>query len=300
LATAITGIDRTPPVLAGGFDRPDAAAGEAAANRFGYCERPMPTESPAATPPTSPAAAASAPGAAFAAQGSSRQVLVLVAHPQMELSRANRGLMNAAARLPPAGEAGAVVRVRDLYALYPDYVIDVDRERAALLEADLVVWQHPIHWYGPTPLLKLWMDDVLGFGWAYGPGGTALQGKDLWVVLTTGGPEPSYQPDGYNRYPFDTFLPPYEQTAALCGMRFLPPLVIHGAHRLSVNDIEARAEAYAQRLRAYPGWPELTNTSATERRVPNVPSDARRAGVVEIPAFPRTTAGPEATTPARG
>lgn len=250
-------------------------------------------------PAAPPAAAASAPGVPQATAGTSRRVLVLVAHPQMELSRANRGLMNAAARQPAAteaSEAGASVRVRDLYALYPDYVVDVDRERAALLEADLVVWQHPIHWYGPTPLLKLWMDEVLGFGWAYGPGGTALQGKDLWVVLTTGGPEPSYQPDGYNRYPFDTFLPPYEQTAALCGMRFLPPLVIHGAHRLSANDIEVRAEAYARRLHAYPDWPELTN--APERLAPDVPSDARRAGVVEIPAFPRAASGPELTTPA--
>ena len=73
----------------------------------------------------------------------------------------------------------------------------------------------------------------LGFtyGWAYGGdsvtnAGTALRGKDLWLVATTGGPEDSYHPQGYNRYFFDAFLPPYEQTAALCGMRFLPPLVI--------------------------------------------------------------------------
>jgi glutathione-regulated potassium-efflux system ancillary protein KefF len=216
-------------------------------------------------------------------------VLVLVAHPQMELSRANRGLMQAAARRPDRPEACAEVEVRDLYALYPDYVVDVDGERQALAAADLIVWQHPIHWYGPTPLLKLWMDDVLGFGWAYGPTGTALHGKDLWVVLTTGGPEPSYQPDGYNRYRFDTFLPPYEQTAALCGMRFLPPLVMHGAHRLSADDIEQRAQAYARRLWDYPAWPELRD--APDRLVPHVPAEARRDGVVEIPAFPRASPG---------
>ena len=77
--------------------------------------------------------------------------------------------------------------------------------------------------------MKLWLDEVLAYGWAYGPGGTALQGKDLWLVATTGGPESSYHPQSYNRYFFDAFLPPYEQTAALCGMRFLPPLLLHGA-----------------------------------------------------------------------
>ena len=99
------------------------------------------------------------------------------------------------------------------------------------------------------PLLKLWLDDVLAFGWAYGPGGTALRGKDLWLVATTGGPEDSYRPDSYNRYFFDAFLPPYEQTAALCGMRFLPPLLLHGAHKASEAELAAHAERYVAAAR---------------------------------------------------
>lgn len=79
-------------------------------------------------------------------------------------------------------------------------------------------------------LLHPIQDEVLAYGWAYGQNGTALQGKDLWLVATTGGPEASYPPEGYNRYFLDAFLPPYEQSAAICGMRFLPPMVLHGAH----------------------------------------------------------------------
>jgi putative NADPH-quinone reductase len=141
--------------------------------------------------------------------------------------------------------------VRDLYALYPDYLIDIAVEQAALKAAKLVVWQQPIRWYSMPPLLKLWLDDVLTFGWAYGPDGNALRGKDLWLVASTGGPEDSYRPDSYNRYFFDAFLPPYEQTAALCGMRFLPPLVLHGAHKASEAELAAHAEdvrAAARRL----------------------------------------------------
>ena len=107
------------------------------------------------------------------------------------------------------------------------------------------------------PLMKLWVDEVLSFGWAYGPGGTALRGKDLWLVATTGGPEESYRPDSYNRYFFDAFLPPYEQTAALCGMRFLPPLLLHGAHRAGDDEIAAHESVFADRLGSYPRWPEL-------------------------------------------
>lgn len=185
----------------------------------------------------------------------SAEVLVLVAHPQMEQSRANRTLMRAAGEVAAASQGR--VEVRDLYALYPDYLIDVAVEQALLARARLVVWQHPVHWYSMPPLMKLWLDEVLAFGWAYGPGGTALQGKDLWLVATTGGPEESYRPDSYNRYFFDAFLPPYEQTAALCGMRFLPPLLLHGAHRVGKAAIEAHAGVYAERLSTYPEWPEL-------------------------------------------
>jgi len=184
------------------------------------------------------------------------EILVIVAHPELEQSRANRRLLQSARALQGRSPRGRLA-VRDLYALYPDYLIDIAVEQAALKAAKLVVWQQPIRWYSMPPLLKLWLDDVLTFGWAYGPDGDALRGKDLWLVASTGGPEDSYRPDSYNRYFFDAFLPPYEQTAALCGMRFLPPLVLHGAHKASEAELAAHAETYAQRLANYPAWPEM-------------------------------------------
>jgi glutathione-regulated potassium-efflux system ancillary protein KefF len=196
------------------------------------------------------------PGASEAAASAGAEILVLVAHPELEQSRANRRLMDGARTLQAASPAGRI-EVRDLYALYPDYLIDIAAEQAAVAAARLVVWQQPIHWYGMPPLLKLWVDDVLAFGWAYGPGGTALRGKDLWLVASTGGPEDSYRPDSYNRYFFDAFLPPYEQTAALCGMRFMPPLLLHGAHKAREAEIAAHAGTYVKRLADYPQWPEI-------------------------------------------
>ncbi|MEO7390662.1 MAG: NAD(P)H-dependent oxidoreductase [Ramlibacter sp.] len=178
------------------------------------------------------------------------RVCVLAAHPNWRESRVN-------ARLRAAAQKIAGVHLNDLYARYPDYDIDVAGEQAGAGAAQLIVLLHPIQWYSMPALLKLWMDDVLTYGWAYGPGGTALQGKDLWLVATTGGPEVSYHPQSYNRYFFDAFLPPYEQTAALCGMRFLPPLVLHGAHRATEPEVADHVAVFAQRLGSYPHWPEL-------------------------------------------
>ena len=177
-------------------------------------------------------------------------ILLLAAHPNWRESRVNRQLLAAARRVPR-------VLVRDLYAAYPDYDIDVAAEQALLAPAVLVVWLHPIQWYSMPPLHKLWLDEVLQYGWAYGPRGEALRGKDLWLAVTTGGAERSYHPQGYNRHFFDAFLPPYEQTAALCGMRFLPPLVLHGARSASDGEVAEHVAVFEARLRSYPAWPEL-------------------------------------------
>ncbi|RZI92356.1 MAG: NAD(P)H dehydrogenase, partial [Variovorax sp.] len=182
--------------------------------------------------------------------GSEGRIYLMAAHPHWRDSRVNRLLLRAAHGVPG-------VEVNDLYASYPDYVIDVEAEQEKLARADLVVLLHPIQWYSMPPLQKLWLDDVLSYGWAYGTGGTALQGKDMWLVATTGGPEESYHPQSYNRYFFDAFLPPYEQTAALCGMRFLPPLVFHGARSAPDAEVKAHVETFAERLGSYPDWPEI-------------------------------------------
>ena len=206
-------------------------------------------------------------------EGAAPEVLVLAAHPQMEQSRINRAMLQAAAGA--AAASNGRIELRDLYALYPDYFIDGATERARLAAARLVVMQCPVHWYSLPPLLKLWLDEVLAFGWAYGPGGAALQGKDLWLALSTGGSQQAYSPEGYNRYFFDAFLPPMEQTAALCGMRFLPPLVLHGAHHAGEAEIAAHAALYAERLTRWPDWPEIAELPECVACV--VPADARPA-----------------------
>ena len=248
---------------------------------------------PAGLPaPDKPPATAQSPPETLSAM---TRILVLLAHPQLESSHVTRALVEATLAVRTTRKADRADRtsttgpdpmgpdtaspntteLRDLYTLYPDYLIDVAAEQAVLVGVDLLVWLHPIHWYGMPPLMKLWLDEVFAFGWAYGPGGHALRGTDLWLVTSTGGPESSYRGDGYNRYFFDAFLPPYEQTANLAGMRFLPPLVLHGAHRADAAELARHAAVYAERLDTYPHWPELDEIEAGAAC--DVPADARPA-----------------------
>ena len=92
-------------------------------------------------------------------------------------------------------------------------------------------------------------------------------------MLSTGGSAAAYRPDGLNRYFFDAFLPPYEQTAQLVGLRFLPPLVLHGAHRVDEATLAAHAGLFAERLRTWPQWPELADLEVAAPC--EVPADAR-------------------------
>lgn len=177
-------------------------------------------------------------------------IRLIAAHPNLGESRVNRRLIEAARAMPR-------VQVLDLYAEYTDYAIDIGREQQALADKRLLVLLHPVHWYALPALAKLWIDEVLAWGWAYGPGGSALKGMDFWLVASTGGPQESYRPEGYNRFAFEAFLPPMVQTANLCGMRFLPPLVIHGAHRVTDLDLAAHVEHFRQRLADYPDWPDM-------------------------------------------
>jgi glutathione-regulated potassium-efflux system ancillary protein KefF len=168
-------------------------------------------------------------------------IALIYAHPYPRRSRANRALLGAAADLP-------FVVVRQLYELYPDFAIDIAAEQAVLAEAGAVVWQHPLYWYSVPPLLKLWFDKVLTHGWAYGTGGTALHGKGCQWVATTGGTPATYTDRGLHGGDFERFVPPIQQTARFCGMRWHEPIVVHGAHRIDDRALSEASVRYRERL----------------------------------------------------
>jgi len=170
-----------------------------------------------------------------------RRVLVLFAHPVMERSRVNRRLVDAIRDVDN-------VTIRDLYEDYPTQFIDVEREQADLVAHDVIVFQHPFYWYSVPAILKEWQDLVLEHGWAYGVGGTNLRGKITLNAVTTGGPQHAYERGGYNRFTVRELLAPWDQTAHLCGMRFLAPYAVHAALKVVRDEDVADARDGYRRL----------------------------------------------------
>ena len=173
-----------------------------------------------------------------------RNVLVLLAHPSPGRSEVNGPMARAA-------EGIDGVTLVDLYAEYPDFRINVDREQKRLLDHDVIVFQHPLYWYSTPAILKEWQDLVLEYGFAYGSGGNKLHGKVFLDALTAGGLEDAYRDKGYNHFTIGQLLQPLEQTANLCGMTWLPPFALFGA-RLAVEEgrVEQHVAAWVRTLEA--------------------------------------------------
>lgn len=170
------------------------------------------------------------------------KVLILFAHPALEKSRVNKRLLR---------DVGSIkdVTLNDLYEEYYDFNIDVEREKELLVGHDIIIFHHPFYWYSTPALLKQWEDLVLEHGWAYGSKGTALVGKKLMNIITTGGTPQAYTKESINRHTIREFLIPIEQTAMLCGMIYLPPYLIQGTHRLTEKEIDDYAGKYIQILK---------------------------------------------------
>ncbi|MDC0358991.1 NAD(P)H-dependent oxidoreductase [Oligoflexia bacterium] len=181
------------------------------------------------------------------------KILINIFHPDLTRSRGNRMLSDAVLALPNA-------TVRDLYLEYPDFKIDTQREQELLIDHDLIVFQHPMYWYSSPALLKEWEDRVLEQGFAFPPGvGDKLKGKHWVSVITAGGPVEAYRSGGYNNFTISEFLRPFQQTANLCGMVWITPLVVHsvlpegiaGYKNICDSELEDHAGAYRLFLEEY-------------------------------------------------
>jgi putative NADPH-quinone reductase len=172
------------------------------------------------------------------------KTLVLCAHPAHRHSRVNRIMLDAARRVER-------ITVVDLYAEYPRFEIDVEREQRRLLEHDAIVFQFPLYWYSTPSLVKEWQDLVLEHGFAYGEKGVALQGKPWLCAITAGAPEHSYAADQpHHPPPLRRLLSPLEATAKLCHMPFLAPYVLFGALEADDSARSLHVDGYVRLLEA--------------------------------------------------
>lgn len=159
------------------------------------------------------------------------KILHLVFHPNLESSRVNSTWKQ------QLEASGKVTTTRDVYADYPDFNIDVEREHADLVAHDRIVLQFPLYWYSMPPLLKKWLDDVLVFNFAYGTKGDKLVDKELQVILSVGARAKFHS--GFDIFTsIPDLLRPFQMTANMVRMKYLVPEWMHEANTASFEVIE--------------------------------------------------------------
>lgn len=171
------------------------------------------------------------------------KVLLVVGHPDLSQSKANKALVDAVREL-------AHVTVHDLYATYPDFQIDADAEQALLADHDVIVFQHPVFWYNTTPLLKQWQDKVFTLGWAFTMDGSPskLAGKKAVVAVTA----EHYTPEGANKATIETLLSNWHATLRLCQFDIQSMVKLYGtAFGLTDQDLTTAAKQYNELLASF-------------------------------------------------
>lgn len=170
------------------------------------------------------------------------EILVIATHPNVKESRVNKVWIETLKK-----ENNITVRFLD--EIYKeDKKINLDEEKKFLEKAERVVFQFPFYWYSMPALMREYFDEVLQFGWAYGPSGDALKGKEFLVALSVGAPEYSYMGGSYNNFTITELLRPLEATANAVQMIYLPYFAIFDIPRLSDEEIKESAKKYIKHI----------------------------------------------------
>ncbi|MFE7614371.1 MFS transporter [Streptomyces sp. NPDC057496] len=164
--------------------------------------------------------------------------LVIIAHPELEASRVNALWRRA---LDEDGRA----TVRALSDTRSADGFDPAAEQDALAAHDRIVLQFPFRWYSAPPLLAEWLEAAFSRGWAYGPGGHALEGKELSIAVSTWSRASDYAKDGKYGRTMQDLTSPFATTAARVGMRYREGWFLHGVGELSDAELEQSARDYA-------------------------------------------------------
>ena len=167
-----------------------------------------------------------------------RKVVILLAHPNIKESQANKALMAAVTDIEG-------VAIFNLYELPQELAFNVDEWSKIISEAAAIIYQFPFHWMAAPSLLKKWQDEVFTF-LSKTP---AVAGKPLTVVTTTGSEFDAYRSGGRNCFTTDELLRPYQGSAIHSGMAWQTPIVVYGMGTADAGkSIAEGANTYRQRV----------------------------------------------------
>lgn len=167
-----------------------------------------------------------------------RKVVILLAHPNIKESQANKALVDAVSDMEG-------VAVFNLYELSQEIAFNVDEWSKIISDASAVIYQFPFYWMSAPSLLKKWQDEVFTF-LSKTPGCRRQivdSGNDHGIRIR------SVSQWRQKPLTMDELLRPYQVSAIHSGMSWQTPIVVYGMGTADAGkNIAEGANLYKQRV----------------------------------------------------
>lgn len=173
------------------------------------------------------------------------KTLVIIIHPTLENSVINKRWMEELNKYPDQ------YTLHDLYALYPDEKIDIEKEQQLIENHDTILFQFPFYWFNCPSLLKKWLDEVLLYGWAYGStSGYKVANKKIALAISAGINKEDYSTEGKYKYTLEQLTAPFEVTFNYIKADYKSLFAFYGAeHDTTTEKIEKSTQDYISFLK---------------------------------------------------
>ena len=167
------------------------------------------------------------------------KTLIVVAHPDLEKSNVNKKWIEKLKEYPDK------FTVHELYKVYPDEEIHIEKEQKLIEEHDKLILQFPMYWFNCPPLLKKWFDDVFTYGWAYGSKGNKMKDKKVALGISAG-----IKKEDFDNYPsagsniLNELTSPYRIMFAYTKSHYHSYYVFLDANNSTKEKLEIGAQEY--------------------------------------------------------
>lgn len=170
-----------------------------------------------------------------------KKTLVVFAHPYLEHSNSNAELINFYVRHQH-------FTLRDLYEEYPNFHIAAFRERKRIQNYERFIFQFPLIWFGMPPLLKLWIDEVFDRDWLKQGNQNPLEGKEVYILVTTGGKERSFHRQGTYKFTVEELISGLLVSLHVFKADIKNIKIVYEANKLSKKEIILHKKEFSELL----------------------------------------------------
>jgi glutathione-regulated potassium-efflux system ancillary protein KefG len=165
------------------------------------------------------------------------KTLVIFAHPFFEFPDSNQELIS-------MYEDKEQFDFMDLYEFYPNFHIPAFKERKRLTKYDTFIFHFPLIWFDIPPLLRLWLDEVMDARWTKKEIDNPLEGKRVFIFVTTISKRRSFGQYGKYKIEFESLLTSFSLLLKVLEAKVYPIYTVFDSEHQTKENIEIHKQNF--------------------------------------------------------